>query len=191
MKLQGLTFSVAEDRDDFINEPWKEFDFYGVVSEWTTRDKRPGERILVADRDFKRYYDVQATLERARREGWGVPNPTGKTKGQIAAEAVERDFQRLKAWCNDEWHYVCVTVTLLDVNGNKTMEREALGGVESDEHIDEVATDLARRIADRIGSATVVCQTVRSADQGSPEQQLELPLGHGARDLWIGAEDSA
>lgn len=68
---RGHTFKVEYSRDDDMREPWKENDCHGVVSEWTSRDKAPGERVLVEDRSHKRYYDVQASMRRARKDQWG------------------------------------------------------------------------------------------------------------------------
>lgn len=58
--------------------------------------------------------------------GGKVPTP-----GEIAAAAAEQDFQFLRRWCNDEWHYVVVSVELQDSDG-ETVERDALCGVEDD-----------------------------------------------------------
>lgn len=71
---RGYTFRLTVERDDYMSEPWKEHDGHGPVSEWTRREKRPGERLLVSDgRDYgsKRYYDVQEATRIARRDGWG------------------------------------------------------------------------------------------------------------------------
>ncbi len=43
---EGFTLRATVHRDDDMREPWREHDGHGIVSEWTSRDKRPGERIL-------------------------------------------------------------------------------------------------------------------------------------------------
>jgi hypothetical protein len=103
-----------------MGPPWKEHDGHGEVSEWTTRDKRPGERVLASDRSSHRYYDYAGAIKIAKRDGWGLSEDAiaalGKklgrapTKGDIAAASVESDFNHLRGWANDEWHwegYVC------------------------------------------------------------------------------------
>lgn len=164
--VNGLTFQVEVLRDEDMGEPWKEHDCYGVVSEWTRRGKYPHERVLVSDRGSKRYYDVQASMKLALADGWGCPNPEGKTKGQIAAESVELDYQRLKAWCNGDWWWCYVMVKLLGKDGRVvpgSEYRESLGGIESDsgEYLEEIAVELAEEIAVRVGDSTAVCIAIR------------------------------
>lgn len=144
---EGRKFRVRLERDEFCSEPWKECDGHGVVSDWTTREKAPGERILHSDRQHKLYYDVRESMKRARAEGWDT-EPYGQgTAGERAARAVEADFQFLRAWCNDEWEYCFVDVVMLDSDGNETGFRQSLGGVESwkDYHV-EAAHDLAAEL---------------------------------------------
>lgn len=76
--------------------PWDEVDGYGVVSEWTTRDKRPGEFVLSKDRHSKRFYDFAATMQIAKRDGWGVAGKTFASKGEQAHAAVMADFEFLR-----------------------------------------------------------------------------------------------
>lgn len=165
--LAGLTFSVRIEHDDFHGAPWEENDGHGIVSEWTGHgEKRAGERLLVEDRGWARYYDFAGTMEIAKRDEWGMPEAwieeqtrtLGRppTKGEIRAAAVERDFEYLRRWCNYDWHYVGVVVTLLDTDGDETWESESLWGIESDatEYIEEVARNLAKEIAERIGEDT-------------------------------------
>ena len=106
---EGFKVRAVIRRDEFMGEPWKEHDGHGPVSEWTTRDKRPGERILVADdrlySKMRRYYDVERAVTIAKRDGWDAPPYGEGTPGERAARAVERNFQALRAWCHDEWYW--------------------------------------------------------------------------------------
>jgi hypothetical protein len=69
----------------------------------------------------------------------------------VAAQAVEEDFQYLRAWCNRAWAYIGYTVTLLDEEGHPTAEWDACWGFEScDETILTAATDAAASIAERV-----------------------------------------
>lgn len=161
----AYTFKVEYERDEDMGEPWEEHDGHGVVSEWTTRDKAPGERVLVADRSHRRYYDVQASTKLARKDGWGcrhttatevdgvrVVNSGHATRGEAIACAVESDFEYLRAWCNDEWAWTSVLVTLLDEDGKSTDIRESLSGIDGDhgDYLTTVAYELADEIIARI-----------------------------------------
>lgn len=72
-----------------------------------------------------------------------------------AAGAAEQDFQRIRAWCNDQWSYVGVVVELLDDYGDATGETESLWGIESDanDYLEETAHELAGEILHRVARA--------------------------------------
>lgn len=56
------------------------------------------------------------------------------TRGEIAALAVEADFENLRAWRNNEWSYIVLSVSIesIDEDGEATeIEIDHLGGVES------------------------------------------------------------
>ena len=69
--------------------------------------------------------------------------PEGATPHQVAAAAVESDFQRLRAWCNDEWYWVGVIITDV-VSG----EEDSLWGIESDsgDYLETIAHEIAAQI---------------------------------------------
>ena len=145
--MDGREFLVRFEHDADHGAPWEECEGHGVVSEWTTRTKRAGERELHSDRRAKRFYDIAESMKIARRDGWDAkPYKTG-TKGEQAARAVEADFQYLRAWCNDEWEYLYVSVVMLDSDGEETKYRQSLGGVESfaDYH-EQCARELAEEL---------------------------------------------
>ena len=160
IELNGYSFGIRYEHDDSSSEPWKECDGHGIVSEWTRRDKAAGERILCSDRSSYRYYDVAAALKLARNDQWGCKHSTGeyidgkyvfssghKTKGELAACAVDSDFEYLRAWCNNQWSYVVVLVEWLDDTDVST----ALGGVETykNYHV-TVAKELAEELLSQI-----------------------------------------
>lgn len=135
VEQNGVTYRVDWYYDNDADPPWEECDGHGFVSECTTRDKKPGERVLCHDRGFKRYYDVAASQELALKEGWGVDDPKNKTKKQIAAEAVERDYQYLRAWCDDKWFYCGIVVTEQRIDADGYIYDgfiDSLWGIESD-----------------------------------------------------------
>jgi hypothetical protein len=144
LEVDGCTFAVYFEEDCDTGPPWEECDGHGPVSDWTTRDKHPGEMVLNQDRGSRRFYDFAEACKIARREQWGGFEGTPR---QRAAEAAMRDFEYLRAWCNDEWCYVGVIVELLDDAGDGTGIEESCWGVESDgDGWKSVATDLAHDI---------------------------------------------
>lgn len=189
----GRTFRFRTEWDDCGEAPWERCEGHGPVTDWTTRDKRPGEMILNSDGRSRRFYDFAEAVRIARRDNWGwLPgrlaywqNPDGTwsahvaphmatparyeaTRGDVnaaisavyaahratmtprayAAGAAMRDFERLRDWCNDGWHYVGVVVELLDLNGKPTGRDASLWGIESDagDYFEEVAREIAGEI---------------------------------------------
>jgi hypothetical protein len=137
----GYSVRVHVDYDQYMGPPWEEHDGHGPVSEWTTRDKAPGERVLHQDRSSKRYYNFAGAVRIARRDGWDAP-PYGGPKGERAARAAEADFARLKAWCDDRWHWIVVGVEVS--RGGEVLETDYCGGIEDDtDYWREHAADVA------------------------------------------------
>ncbi|MBD8679258.1 hypothetical protein [Sphingomonas sp. CFBP 13720] len=153
--------------DDDTTPPWERQDGNGPVSDWRRRDwagryeKAPGELMLHEDRNRDaRFYDFAEACRMARRDGWGVAGGKrdGETARQCAARAAMADFERLRAWCRDDWQYVGVVVTV-SCNGIKLTDSylHALWGIESDagdyltetanEFIDDAISDARATIA--------------------------------------------
>lgn len=154
---KGSKFNVEFAYDAMGSTPWEDCDGHGEVSEWTTRAKRAGELVLCSDRSRKRYYDFAGAVKIARREGWDTaPYKTG-TKGERAARAAQADYEYLRAWCDSEWWYAVLHVSLLDVDGEEIEDyAEYLGGVEDgyyknvSDYAMELALELAQGVEDRI-----------------------------------------
>lgn len=157
-ECDGEQFRADLVSDYDADAPWDREDGHGPVSDWTRRDKVPGERELCENRGNKRYYDFQGAIAIAKRDGWGLNDADAAalqkrlgraaTVGDIRAEAVERDFKRLRDWCDNRWAYCGVVVRRLDCDGEPMEERESLWGIESDcrEYIEEVARELAAQL---------------------------------------------
>lgn len=141
-EVDGFTVTARLERDDDAGAPWEREDGHGAVSEWTRRAKAPGERVLNEDGRSRRYYDFAGAVETAKRDGWGGD---GATPGERAADAAEKDFARLRAWCDDEWEYVGVVLTVEREGVRLTDDYgAALWGIESDagDYLREVANQL-------------------------------------------------
>lgn len=109
-----FTLTATIEADEFHGAPWEEYDGHGPVTLWETRAKRPGELILNGDRHgYCRFYDFAEACRIARRDGWGTADgrQPGESARAYAARAARADFDVLRAWCNDDWHYVTLTVT--------------------------------------------------------------------------------
>lgn len=145
MEHNGRSFMVHLEHDESHGSPWTEEDGHGPVSNWRSREsKRPWERILCEDRRSVRFYDMREATKIARRDWIDATKPK---PGQRAAEAAESDFQRLRAWCNDQWHYVGVVVRPICPCCGEPIDSAAqsLWGIESDagDYLEEVARELA------------------------------------------------
>lgn len=151
-----LTFAVTVKRDDDHGAPWEESEGHGPVSEWVSRDKRPGELVLNTDRGRKRFYDYAEACRIALAEGWDARpyNDGSETKRQQAAKAAMADYDMLRKWCANLWEYVGVTVTLLDDDGEPTEVSNSLWGVDDfdQNYPAEVASDLAGELAHGYGT---------------------------------------
>ena len=160
-------FRITIEDDTDHGAPWENADGHGPVSDWRPvynrhtgcKDKKPGEVILSHDGQSARFYDFAEATRIAKRDGWGLaPDALAKLAGllgrtptskEVAREAVLRDFEFLRGWCNDEWSYVGVVVTLLDADGDEVPAVQgSLWGIESDayEYHKEVAADLASEL---------------------------------------------
>jgi hypothetical protein len=118
------TFVICIRNDDSMGPPWVEHDGHGVVSDWTLRDKRPGETEINRDGRSKRFYDVAESIKIAKRDSWGLSDDDmaklaselgrDPTANQIAAKAVELDCESMRKWCNDGWRWIGVCLVELD-----------------------------------------------------------------------------
>lgn len=129
LSASGYSSRVKFDYDQCSDSPWENDDGSGIVSDWTTRSKAPGELLLSEDRGSKRFYDFAGTMVIAKRDGWDAePYKTG-TKGEQAHRAVMANYEFIRQWCNDQWHYYFVTVELM--HKGVVVAEQSCGGIES------------------------------------------------------------
>ena len=162
---------IKTERDDTSESPWEQCDGHGPVSEWTSRDKAAGERVLCSDHGRKRYYDFAAAIQLAKSDGWGLATDKlaslesglGRkaTAGEIRAASVESDFEFLRGWCNDKWEYIGVTVTLED-NDGLALSEESLWGIES---LGDYWRETAAEIANSLAAAHVKALAKQQAEE--------------------------
>lgn len=138
--------------DHDYGAPWEESDMHGSVSDWTGRDKKPGELVLSVDGRTKRFYDYAGAMRTAKADGWGTGDGPreGETPGQYRHRAVMADFEFLRGWCNHDWHWCGVSVCLITDDDGEPYEDfgHALWGIESNagDYLREVAADRAEEI---------------------------------------------
>lgn len=138
----GYTARITLEHDSDHGAPWEECDGHGPVSDWRDKDsKAAGERVLHSDRGRARFYDFAAAVKLARKDGWGAEGDEGMAPGAKAAYAAEKDFEYLRAWCNDEWHYMGVIVTLHDASGAEVASNSCWGVESIGDYWREVAAE--------------------------------------------------
>lgn len=147
----GRKVRIEWQYDQHSGEPWKECDGSGPVSEWRPKDsKKPGERELLRDGASRRFYDWEAAIKQARKEGWGLGIngytalmcelrrvPTAK---QVRERAVKNNYEWLWDWCHDNWHWCGIVV--IDIQSG--VERSLWSIESTNEHgyHEEIITDL-------------------------------------------------
>ena len=143
-EYKGHRITIESHYDEDMGPPWKEHDGHGPVSEWTRREKLPGERVLCDDRGSKRFYDFQEAVKLAKADGWGVSGGKlpGESASQYAARAVDADYKHLKAWCDNEWFW---SGYIAKVDGKET---DACWGFDDAEYMLSEAIDIAKSTVD-------------------------------------------
>jgi hypothetical protein len=146
--VDGFMVIATVEYDGDTGTPWEYNEGHGPVSEWTSRDKRPGERVLIADGKSKRYYHYAEAIKIAKRDGWDA-EPYGQgTRGEQAVRAVEADFNVLQAWCNDEWSYCSIVLSVFREDVELDGCAASLSGIElnypgsDNSYLNEVADEL-------------------------------------------------
>lgn len=162
LTFEGWRIVATIHDDDDNTPPWKQEDGHGEVSDWTTRDKAPGELVLNEDGRSKWFYDFAGAVKTAKRDGWNAaPFDDGLTGGAKAAKAARADYERLRAWCNDDWRYIGVALQVWFEDIQLTDEYgAALWGIESDagEYCTETANEL---ISEAMAQAVAELESIR------------------------------
>jgi hypothetical protein len=116
IEFMGLTATVRIEQDCDMGAPWEEHDGHGVIrlEGRYGSGKKPGEKLLRTNGSSRYYYDIPATIAKAKREGWGIENPEGLTKKQIIAKAIEHDIKYCEDWLLDNWHWCGYVVSIGD-----------------------------------------------------------------------------
>ena len=151
-----MSFRIEWVYDHDCDPPWDREDGHGPVSDWEHRSKRPGEMILNSNRGSHRFYDFAEAVKLARKDGWNTAPFDWPTNGARAHAAALADFDYLRRFCNDQWHYCGIVVTLLDADGDPDSVDASLWGIESegDDYHEEVIGELIAECLSQI-TATI------------------------------------
>lgn len=123
VEFHGARVLICYHYDYDSGPPWDREDGHGPVRRSDYRhgpygsDKGPGERPLNdPDRNcYQYYYDWQGAMEIAKREGWNAEPYDAPDK---VRRAVQADFDYLRGWLHDDWHYAGVVCTIVDNEGD-------------------------------------------------------------------------
>jgi hypothetical protein len=136
----GYSIRIDWYPDCDMGPPQDEHDGHGITRQGHPYNKAPGERALLTDGRHSVLYDIQATQRNALDEGWGLSpadlaaltagRGRAPTRREIAARAVQLDFQYLQDWYADRWQWVGYEATILDPAGD-TIHEDSLWGIES------------------------------------------------------------
>lgn len=151
----GRYATVKADYDNDSGRPWEECDGNIVGIREAKRDsstgyvdKKPGERVLHdgGRRGYLWVYDFNESVKVAKLDKWDT-EPYGQgTPGERAVRAVLANAKWLAGWCNNDWHWMGVIVTLYDADDNE-IDEESLWSIESDtDYWCEVATDMIENL---------------------------------------------
>lgn len=157
VEVDGFKAVATLLEEDGPEPPWSREDGRGVVIEGVDRDPRPGERLLSREHNLSCYYDTNATMAKAIKEGWDAePFGTG-TAEERAARAVDADFNYIKAWCDNDWSYVGIGITvsrlgvpLTDSTTNSVWGNELNASGSDNDYLTENANNL---LPDALASA--------------------------------------
>lgn len=173
----GLKYRAKFYADYDMQSPHEEHDGHGVVEHLNRsvedilgdedinlsddlRMRLPLFRELYYERGSYTYYDVIGSINRAVSE-WGC-------KPEDAQAAVDQDFEYLRGWYQNEWHWMYITLTKLDEDGKATEDCTSCGGYESmlldgEQELSSVLCGMAWEIESNIRAEL-------------HKNQLELPL---------------
>lgn len=101
--------------------------------------------------------DVNAAI-RAVYDAYRATFPSERA---YAAAAAMADYDRLRRWCNDQWYYIGVVVTLCDDDGDPVDGyRASVWGIESDchEYLEVTARELAQEILAEFAAINTVSE---------------------------------
>lgn len=153
----GWKIKVEFEYDHDYGKPWEECDGHGVIYETHSREEYMDEWLLNNSRGWYRYYDWKESLKLAIKDKWGCKPYDTST----AMDAIKADYEWLRRWCNDDWWWVGMIVTLLDEDDNE-IDSDSCWGYDSDS-IDYLCSEARSWAAHMIRKERKVQRNVRQS----------------------------
>lgn len=157
----GWKIKVKFQHDEDYGPPWKEHDGHGETYETRYSEDHMDDWCLNSERYNYRYYDWKATLPKAIKECWDAAPYGVGTKQERAMRAMKADCDALRRWCDDDWWWVGMIVTLLDEN-DEELDEESCWGYESN-CIDYLCSEARAWAAHMLVKARKVQSNVRTS----------------------------
>jgi hypothetical protein len=152
----GWVLEMRMYHDDDADPPWERQCLLGEVREvrasrYTCHThatgKQPGEKVLDWTGRWGRAYDWRGAVAQGRKAGYSGPD---------AVKQADREFDYLRRWLADQWHYCGVAVRIISCPpqykaclDDQDEYAHALWGIESD------ATDYLKETARELGDEAV------------------------------------
>lgn len=147
--------------DHTCGPPHEHEDGHVVVYEAHKTEKRQGDsEIAYLGHGRSLFLDHRASMEKALREGWGLPPKEFErlsqqlerfaTEEEMALSAVMLDADYIRDWYHDRWHWCWYRIKIKDPGG-RTVYRDTLGGIDSPslEEFQEEAVENAKYWLDK------------------------------------------
>lgn len=149
-RRHGAWFRVTFERDDHMDPPERAHDGHGDVSALHTEQsddelRAQGYWVLSRSRGHVIVYGARTSLQIAIRDGWA----RGKSLS-AKRRAVKRDYELLRGWYQDEWHWTGVIVERMTGNAQQRGQKASVWGIESSatRYLSSVARELADEVLD-------------------------------------------
>lgn len=154
IEIGQKSFFWGFEQDIDCGFPWDEGHAgYGEIETRRSGSKKAPHEVIIGESRFETFfYDVQASMKKAKAEGWGIPSheAEGLTRRQIIAEAIARDIEHCKQWVSGARFWVCLKVW----QENDPEKADYLGGVEycsydsaTWSYVEEIAQEMAQEMA--------------------------------------------
>lgn len=149
IESNGIEYIAEIIPDDCMGYPWDEHDGHGPVECRRSSSKRPGEIIILHSHSSCLFYDFQAAVKIAKRDGWSCDCATDDmTLGEKAEVAAFADLAYCSAFAQALWSWVGLKV-LRKGDCPCCSKSESLFGIESfsgEDYFLELAKDLIKEL---------------------------------------------
>ena len=111
LDIDGFTVMYMFEYDTDSGPPWADEDVDLMRHGYLRADKKNNERPILTNQGEYWFFDWAAACKLARRDKWNTPPYNAPNQVE---RAVQNLFDYYKAYLNEEWHYVGITVWLAE-----------------------------------------------------------------------------